>query len=165
MDALDRKIVAELRADGRLTNVELAERVGLTPAPCLRRVRRLEAEGVIVGYTALVDPVSMGHAFEVLVNIDLRHKDRASVERFETEISAFDEVIEVRRMFGLPDYVVRVGTPDLEAFEVFVTADLEGIPGIARVDSHLTMKIVKSPVSVGRPALTGPRRSSGAAGR
>ena len=157
MDATDRKIIAELRADGRLSNVELAERVALTPAPCLRRVKRLEDDGVIVGYTALLDPVAMGHAFEVLVNVDLTHKDRDTVERFEADVAALDEVIEVRRMFGLPDYVVRVGTPDLETFEAFVTAGLGAVPGIAKVDSHLTMKVVKSPDrpttrTAGRPA-------------
>jgi DNA-binding Lrp family transcriptional regulator len=145
MDATDRRIIAELRANGRLSNVELAERVGLTPAPCLRRVKRLEDDGVIVGYTALVDPIAMGHAFEVLVNVDLTHKDRDTVERFEAEVAALDEVIEVRRMFGLPDYVVRVGTPDLDTYEAFVTAGLGAVPGIAKVDSHLTMKVVKSP--------------------
>ena len=145
MDATDQRIVAELRANGRLSNVELAERVGLTPAPCLRRVKRLEDDGVIIGYTALLDPVAMGHAFEVLVNVDLTHKDRDAVARFESEVAALDEVVEVRRMFGLPDYVVRVGTPDLETFEAFVTAKLGAVPGIAKVDSHLTMKVVKSP--------------------
>ena len=99
---------------------------------------------MIVGYTALLDPVAMGHAFEVLVNVDLHHKDRDTVERFEAEVAALDEVTEVRRMFGLPDYVVRVGTPDLESFEAFVTAGLGAVPGIAKVDSHLTMKVVKS---------------------
>lgn len=145
MDAVDWNIVAELRADGRLSNVELADRVGLTPAPCLRRVKRLEDEGVIVGYTALLDPVAIGHAFEVLVNVDLTHKDRQTVERFEAEAAALDEVIELRRMFGLPDYVLRVGTPDLDTFENFVTARLGALPGIGKIDSHLTMKVVKSP--------------------
>jgi DNA-binding Lrp family transcriptional regulator len=156
MDAPDRRIIAELRADGRLSNVELAERVGLTPAPCLRRVKRLEDDGVIVGYTALLDPVAIGHAFEVLVNVDLTHKDRDTVERFEAEVAALDEVIEVRRMFGLPDYVVRVGTPDLDTFEAFVTAGLGAVPGIAKIDSHLTMKVVKSP---DRPTASSARRS------
>jgi DNA-binding Lrp family transcriptional regulator len=145
VDAIDRKIIAELQADGRLSNVELADRVGLTTAPCLRRVKRLEEDGVIVGYTALLDPVAMGHAFEVLVNVDLTHKDRDTVERFEAAVAALDDVIEVRRMFGLPDYVVRVGTPDLDTFEAFVTAGLGAVPGIAKIDSHLTMKVVKSP--------------------
>ncbi len=145
MDATDRRIIAELRANGRLSNVELAERVGLTPAPCLRRVKRLEDDGVIVGYTALLDPVAMGHAFEVLVNVDLTHKDQETVQRFEAEVAALDEVIELRRMFGLPDYVARVGVPDLETYERFVTDGIGGVAGIARVDSHLTMKVVKSP--------------------
>ena len=158
MDAIDERIIAELRADGRLSNVELAGRIGLTPAPCLRRVKRLEDDGVIAGYTALLDPVAMGHAFEVLVNVDLTHKDRDSVARFETAIAALDEVIEVRRMFGLPDYVVRVGTPDLDTFEAFVTARLGAVPGIAKVDSHLTMKVVKSPDR--RPASGGTRRAA-----
>ncbi len=152
MDAIDRKIIAELQADGRLSNVELADRVGLTTAPCLRRVKRLEDDGVIVGYTALLDPVAMGHAFEVLVNVDLTHKDRDTVERFEAEVAALDEVIELRRMFGLPDYVLRVGTPDLDTFEAFVTAGLGAVPGIAKVDSHLTMKVVKSPERPAAPA-------------
>jgi DNA-binding Lrp family transcriptional regulator len=156
MDATDQKIIAELLADGRLSNVELAERVGLTPAPCLRRVKRLEDDGVIIGYTALLDPVAMGHAFEVLVNVDLTHKDRDTVERFEAEVAALDEVIEVRRMFGLPDYVVRVGTPDMNTFEAFITAGLGTVPGIAKIDSHLTMKVIKSP---DRPTASTARRS------
>jgi hypothetical protein len=88
--------------------------------------------------------------------VDLSHKDRDTVERFEAEVAALDEVIEVRRMFGLPDYVVRVGTPDLDTFEAFVTAGLGAVPGIAKVDSHLTMKVVKSPE---RPAASAARRS------
>ncbi len=158
-DDLDRAIIQELQREGRLTNQELALRVGLTPAPCLRRVKRLEADGVITGYTALLDPVAMGHAFEVLVNVDLTHKDRDTVERFESEVAALDEVIEVRRMFGLPDYVVRVGTPDLDTFEAFVTARLGGVPGIAKIDSHLTMKVVKSPDR--RAARGKPGRAAG----
>src|SRR3712207_4347926 len=97
----------------------------------------------------------MGHAFEVLVNVDLTHKDRDTVERFEANVSALDEVIEVRRMFGLPDYVVRVGTPDLETFETFVTAGLGAVSGMDKIDSHLTMKVVKSPDRPQRPAAVG----------
>jgi DNA-binding Lrp family transcriptional regulator len=145
MDAIDRKIVAELMRDGRISNVELADRVGLTPGPCLRRVQRLQAEGVITGYAARVHPAAIGRDFEVLVNIDLTFKDRRSVELFEESIVKFDEVIEVRRMFGLPDYFVRVATPDLESYEAFVSTRLTDVPGLAKIDSHLTMKTVKSP--------------------
>ena len=97
----------------------------------------------------------MGHAFDVLVNVDLTHNDRDTVARFEAEVATMEEVLEDRRMFGLPDYVIRVGTPYLDAFEAFVTARLGAVPGIAKVDSHLTMKVVKSPE---RPAAPASRR-------
>jgi len=146
MDRTDRAIIEHLRRDARLPNTELADRVGLTPAPCLRRVRHLEQAGVITGYHARVDPRTVGRGFEVLVNVDLARKDRGTVEQFEARVAAFDQVIELRRMFGLPDYFLRIATADLEGFEAFVTHDLEDIPGIARVDSHLTMKIIKTRV-------------------
>lgn len=143
MDRIDRAIVEQLRADARLTNTELADRVGLTPAPCLRRVRRLEQDGVISGYHARVDPAKTGRAFEVIVNVDLAAKDRATVARFEEQVAGYPEVVEFRRMFGLPDYFLRIATADLGSFERFVTDRLEDTPGVGRVDSHLTMKTIK----------------------
>jgi DNA-binding Lrp family transcriptional regulator len=77
--------------------------------------------------------------------IDLTHKDRKTFERFEQSVAAFDEVVEVRRMFGLPDYFVRVATADIASYEAFVSTRLGDVPGIARIDSHLTMKAVKAP--------------------
>jgi DNA-binding Lrp family transcriptional regulator len=145
VDATDRKIIAELQRDGRLSNVELADRVGLTPAPCLRRVKRLEDQGVILGYAARIDPHSTGRGFEVLVNVDLTRKDRATFEAFEAAVAAFDEVTELRRMFGLPDYVLRVATASITSYETFVSTQLGDVPGILRLDSHLTMKTIKSP--------------------
>jgi DNA-binding Lrp family transcriptional regulator len=145
VDTVDRKIVAELVRDGRLSNVELADRVNLTPGPCLRRVQRLQADGVITGYTARVNPAAIGRSFEVFVNVELALKDRHTVEEFEESIAKFDEVIEVRRMFGLPDYFVRVAVADLESYEAFVSTRLTDVPGVARIDSHLTMKTVKAP--------------------
>ncbi len=129
----------------RLSNTFSRGRVRLTAGPCLRRGKRLQDDGVIVRYTAVIDPVAMGRAFEVLVNVDLTHKDNETVQRFESEVAALDEVVELRRMFGLPDYVVRVGTPEVDTLEAFVTERLGAVPGIAKVDSHLTMKVVKSP--------------------
>jgi DNA-binding Lrp family transcriptional regulator len=145
MDAVDRRIIAELQRDGRLSNVELADRVGLTPAPCLRRVKRMESEGVIVGYTALIDPEAIGRGFEVLVFLDLTHKDRATFEAFEAAVAALDEVTEVRRMFGLPDYLIRVATASLEGFETFLSTRLGSLPGVSKLDSHITMKLIKAP--------------------
>ncbi|MCA0294836.1 MAG: Lrp/AsnC family transcriptional regulator [Actinobacteria bacterium] len=143
MDRLDRAILAELRREGRLSNQELADRVGLTPAPCLRRVRRLEAEGVITGYSARIDPAAVGRAFEVMIHADLVAKDLATVQSFEDRISAMDEVAELRRMFGLPDYFIRVQVADAEAYERWLTTKLIGDPAIARVDSRITMKLIK----------------------
>lgn len=127
-----------------MSNQELASRVGLTPAPCLRRVRRLEADGVITGYVATIDPAAFGRSFEVLINADLVAKDLATVERFERRVAAMDEVVELRRMFGLPDYLIRVQVADLAAYERWLTLQLMGDPAIARVDSRLTMKLVKT---------------------
>jgi DNA-binding Lrp family transcriptional regulator len=146
MDTIDLQIIAELQRDGRLSNVELADRIGLSPAPCLRRVRRLESEGVILGYAARIDPRAVGRGFEVVLNIDLTRKDRATFEAFEAAVAAFDEVTEVRRMFGLPDYVLRVATDSIESYEVFLSSRMGDVPGVDKLDSHITMKLIKSPL-------------------
>jgi DNA-binding Lrp family transcriptional regulator len=150
MDKLDRAIVAELERDGRLTNLDLASRVGLTPAPCLRRVRRLEEDGVITGYTAVIDQDSIGRGFEVIIHADLVAKDLATVEAFEDRVAAMSEVAELRRMFGIPDYVIRVQVADLAAYERWLTTELMGDPAIARVDSRITMKTIKTDRGEGR---------------
>ena len=150
MDKLDRAIVAELQRDGRLTNLDLASRVGLTPAPCLRRVRRLEEDGVITGYTAVIDQDSIGRGFEVIIHADLVAKDLATVEAFEDRVAAMSEVAELRRMFGIPDYVIRVEVADLAAYERWLTTQLMGDPAIARVDSRITMKTIKTDRGAGR---------------
>lgn len=154
MDAVDRQIIAELQRDGRLSNVELADRIGLTPAPCLRRVKRMESDGVIVGYTAQVNPHAIGRGFEVLVFVDLTRKDRATFEAFEASVAALEEVIEVRRMFGLPDYLIRVATASLESFEAFLSTRLGELPGVDKLDSHITMKLIKAPEHQIEPTRT-----------
>jgi DNA-binding Lrp family transcriptional regulator len=143
MDALDRAILRQLQTDGRLTNVDLAERVRLSPSPCLRRVRALEHAGVIRGYHADIDPEAAGRGFEVTVHVELTLKDRATVESFEAGIADLPEVIECRRMFGLPDYIVRVAVADQAAYESFYMNKLAELPGLARVNSQFTMKMVK----------------------
>jgi DNA-binding Lrp family transcriptional regulator len=143
MDGVDRAILRHLQDDGRLTNVELADRVRLSPSQCLRRVRVLERAGVIRGYRAELDPAAVGRGFEVTVHVELTLKDRATVEAFEAGIEALDEVVECRRMFGLPDYVIRVAVADQGAYEVFYMNELAGLPGLARVNSQFTMKTVK----------------------
>ncbi|HEX2072936.1 MAG TPA: Lrp/AsnC family transcriptional regulator [Geodermatophilus sp.] len=143
LDRVDRDILFHLERDGRLSNVELASRVGLTPPPCLRRVKRLEAEGVIAGYRAVIDPRAAGRAFEVIVAFDIAANDRRTVEEFEAAVVAFDEVISVRRLFGKPDYFVQVAVADAEAFEAFQMSKLIGLPAVSRAVSHQTMKRLK----------------------
>ena len=143
MDPIDRAIIHELRSDARLTNVELAERISLSPSACLRRVRALEAAGVIRGYHADVDPAAMGRGLEIEVMIELTHKDRATVETFERRIAEMEPVTECRRMFGVPDYLVRVAVEDTVAYEAFYMNELAELPGIGRVSSQFTMKLVK----------------------
>ena len=143
MDGVDRDILRHLQADGRLANVELAERVRLSPSSCLRRVRALERAGVIRGYQAEIEPGAVGRGFEVTVHVELTLKDRATVEAFERRIAGFEEVVECRRMFGLPDYVVRVAVADQAAYEAFYMNKLAELPGLARVNSQFTMKTVK----------------------
>ena len=143
MDDLDRAIVELLQREGRLSNQDLAARVGLTPAPCLRRVRRLEAEGAITGYSAVVDPTALGRGFEVIIHADLVAKDLATLEAFEERVAAMKEVAELRRMFGIPDYLLRVQVAGLPAYERWLTTQLMGDPAIARVDSRITMKLLK----------------------
>ena len=144
MDVLDRAILHHLQTDGRLTNVELAERVRLSPSSCLRRVRALEQAGAIRGYHADIDPVAVGRGFEVTVHVELTLKDRDTVEAFEAGIASFEEVVECRRMFGVPDYVIRVAVSDPAAYEAFYMAKLAQLPGLARVNSQFAMKVVKS---------------------
>jgi len=144
MDSIDHAIVAELRDDARLSNVALAERVGLTPGPCLRRVQRLESDGVIVGYRALISPVAVGRGFEVILDVDLTNFDRGSVERFERAMAGFDEVLELYRLFGSPDYFVRVAVRDVQQYETFLTERVLTIPGIQKVSSRFPMKVIKS---------------------
>ncbi len=143
VDQLDRAIIAELQRDGRLTNQELAARIGLTAAPCLRRVRRLEESRIITGYVAVVDQVAVGRGFEIIINADLIAKNAASVEEFEARLMAMDEVVELRRMFGLPDYIIRVRVADADEYERWLTTRLMSDPAIARVDSRVTMKTLK----------------------
>ncbi|MFB6981713.1 Lrp/AsnC family transcriptional regulator [Streptomyces scopuliridis] len=144
IDRIDSEILFQLCQDGRLTNVELARRVGLTPPPCLRRVKRLEEAGVITGYRAVVDPEALGRGLEVLIDVEVSANDRKTFEEFENTVASFDEVIEFRRMFGRPDYFVRVAVADHAAYEAFLTGKLSGLSCVLRLESHLTMKNIKT---------------------
>ncbi|MFE7211996.1 Lrp/AsnC family transcriptional regulator [Streptomyces sp. NPDC001698] len=144
LDAIDREILFQLGRDGRLTNVELAKRVGLTPPPCLRRVKRLEEAGVITGYRAAISPEVVGRGLEVLVDIEVSANNLQTIKALEDTLSSYEEVVELRRMFGQPDYFLRVAVTDQAAYEAFLIGKLTGLPGVLRVQSHLTIKKIKA---------------------
>ena len=143
MDPIDRAILSHLQEDGRLSNVELAERVRLSPSACLRRVRNLEVAGVIQGYHAVIDPAAVGRGFQITVHATLILRNRETIEAFEAAVSALDEVIECRRMYGDPDYLIRVAVSDSEAYERFLMTKFADLPGLARMTSQFTMKTIK----------------------
>lgn len=143
LDAIDRAIIAELSEDGRLSNTELARRVRLTPAPCLRRVQRMERAGVIRGYHAAIDPKSVGRGFEVIVSVDIAVNDGQTIEDFEAAATALPEVVEVRRMFGQPDFYLRVLVADHEEYEALTLDKLSRLPALTRFVSHQTMRLSK----------------------
>jgi Lrp/AsnC family transcriptional regulator, leucine-responsive regulatory protein len=147
VDRIDRAIIEELSRNGRLSNVELAARINLSPSPCLRRVRALEESGAIRGYHAEIDPTALGRGFEVAVLVELHQKDRTTVQEFERKIAAMDAVLECRRMFGVPDYIIRVAVADAAAYEAFYMNELAELPGVGRVNSQFTMKLVKGGTS------------------
>ena len=151
MDAIDQKILAELQADGRLTVTQLAARVGLSLSPCHRRVRELERTGVITGYRASVSAEAIGLGFQALVFVTMRQEDRDTLLGFERAVAEIPNVIEAQRLFGDPDYLLRVVTADLEAYAALEDDTLAALPGVQRLTSTLIMKRVVSdrPMPVG----------------
>ena len=147
MDAIDRQIIRHLRQDGRISNQDLADRVGLSPSPCLRRVRALEAEGVLQGYTALIDEARLGFGVSVFVSVQLdRQVDRA-LETFEKAVQGFEEVVDCWLMTGNRDYLLRVATRDLADFEAFLTGRLTRVPGVANIESSIPLRRVKAGIA------------------
>ncbi|ATL66488.1 Lrp/AsnC family transcriptional regulator [Nocardia terpenica] len=142
MDAIDRKILAELQGDGRLSITDLAARVGLSVSPTHRRLRELERDGVIRGYRALVDPDKLGLSFEALVFVTMRQEDRDTLIAFEEALAAIPNVIAAQRLFGDPDYLVQIRTRDLAAYAELEDSTLAALPGVQRLNSTLVMKRV-----------------------
>jgi DNA-binding Lrp family transcriptional regulator len=143
VDHIDRAIIIELQRNGRLTNIELADRVGLTPSPCLRRVKQLETSGVIRGYTALVAPAAIGRSYEPLVWVTLSRVTRESLSEFENAVQAVDDVVEAMRMMGQPDYLLRIATANADSFEILYMDHLASLPHVQTLTSQLAMKTVK----------------------
>jgi len=144
LDAKDLQIVRALQADGRLSNLDLAGKVNLSPSPCLRRVRLLEAAGVIRGYAADVDPKAVGLRITAFIRITLNRHDRDAVGSFEAKVQDIEEILDCYLMTGEADYLLRVMVPDLDAYESFVRHRLHRIPGIASITTSLVYGRVKA---------------------
>jgi DNA-binding Lrp family transcriptional regulator len=142
VDALDRKILAELQHDGRLSVTELAERIGLSVSPCHRRLRALEQAGAISGYRAHLNAGALGLTFEALVFVTMHGADRTTVDAFEQAVAGIPHIQQAQRLFGDPDYLLRVVTRDLPAFQEIYDDELATLPGVQRLRSTLVMKTV-----------------------
>lgn len=142
MDATDRKILALLQADGRATLTELAARVPLSVSRCQRRVRALEDAGVIRGYHADIDPDRVGLGFLATVFVTMAHEDRATVAAFEDALGDVDAITSAQRLFGEPDYLLRIAVTDTAAYQRLYDETLAALPGIQRLTSTLVMRDV-----------------------
>ncbi|MBV1691186.1 Lrp/AsnC family transcriptional regulator [Novosphingobium sp. G106] len=142
LDALDRQILAQLQVDGRMSNQELSERIGLSPSPCLRRLRQLEAGGVIQRYVALVDPETVGLGVTAFVRVRLDQQDDRHLAVFEAAVAEIPEVMECYLMTGEADYQLRVLVGSLGEFEDFLRHRLTRIAGVAQVTSSFALRPV-----------------------
>jgi Lrp/AsnC family leucine-responsive transcriptional regulator len=143
LDAIDRKILQQLQADGRMSLADLAAKVGLSASPCLRRVRMLEKAGVIARYVAVLDQRAVGLPVSVFVSIRLEKQKQDALDRFAKAIARWPEVLECYLMTGPRDYWLRVVVPDLAAYETFVKQKLTRLEGIASIESSFALEQVK----------------------
>lgn len=145
LDEFDRKILDAMQRNGRLTIVQLSEQVGLSTTPCQRRLKRLEDEGYIQGYTALVDPLKLNYQMNVFVSVKLERQAEEFLERFEEAVSKMPEVMDSYLMSGGGrDYMLRVVAKDLISYERFLVDHLARVPGVANIDTSFSLKHVLS---------------------
>ncbi|MFP4137280.1 MAG: Lrp/AsnC family transcriptional regulator [Halomonas sp.] len=144
LDAIDRRILAALQRDARLTNVQLAEEVSLSPSPCLRRVRQLEAAGLIRGYHAELDRGGVGLGLTVFVGIKVERHHQAQADAFREAIVALPEVVSAHLVSGESDFLLQVVVADLAAYERFLTGTLLRLPGVTDIRSNFAIQTVKA---------------------
>jgi Lrp/AsnC family leucine-responsive transcriptional regulator len=159
LDAIDRRILAELQRDAKLTNVELARRVHLSPSPCLARVRALEQAGYIKRHVTLLDPRKLQLGVNVFIHVTLEKQIDQALATFEQTVCRFPQVMECYLMTGDADYLLRVVVADIDALQTFIVDELTPIPGIASIRSSFALKQVKyeTALPIGPP----PRRGGG----
>ena len=143
LDQIDRRLLAELQDEGRVTNVELAQRVGLTAPPCLRRVRSLEESGVIRGYHAELEPSKLGFSITVFALVSLKSQAEESLRQFEDVMRQLPEVRECHMLNGEIDFILKIVSKDLQSFQEFLTSKLTPAPNVASVKTSLTIRTAK----------------------
>lgn len=142
LDATDRRILGILQRDGRVTNADLSEQVNLSPSACHRRVQRLEEEGFIAGYVALLDAARMGRATTIFVEITLQGQSEELLEAFEREVARIPDLLECHLMAGTADYLLKIMAGDAEDYARIHRRFLARLPGVARMRSHISLRRV-----------------------
>jgi len=142
-DEADRRILRVLKSDARITNADLAERVGLSASPCLRRVRRLEEAGIIKGYGARIDPAVEGWTMASIVMVRLSRQNEDEIIMFEEAIRAWDEVAECHLVTGSPDYILKVMSAGLEDYERFIKQKIARLKCVASIETSMIMNSIK----------------------
>jgi len=143
LDRIDRQILALLQADGRMTNIALATQVGISPPPCLRRVRALEAAGLIRGYRADLAPEALGFPVTVFAQIGLQSQAEADLKAFEALVATWPEVREAHMLAGETDFLLKIVAPDWDSYQRFLSARLTAAPNVAHVKSALMLRVSK----------------------
>ena len=143
LDTIDRKILRALQADGKISVGELSEKVGLSPSPCARRIRLLEKAGIIKGYAAIVDQKRVGLPISAFASIKLERQREEDLDRFEEAVSRWPEVLDCYLMTGQRDYLMRIVTADLEAYERFIKDKLTRLENIASIETSFALGQVK----------------------
>lgn len=143
LDEIDRKVLRVLQRDGRCANSDLAHEVGLSPSPCLRRVKRLEEAGVVGRYVALLKPAAIGMSLEIFVRVTLDRQDTESVGTFTDQIQRAERVLECHMLAGDCDFLLRVVAADLAEYQQFVMNFLSQIPGVRNVKTEIPLETVK----------------------
>jgi len=150
-DAIDLKLLSELQENGRITNVELASKVGLTAPPCLRRMRTLELSGAIKGYHADIDPATLGYSIMVFAMVSLKSQAEADLRAFEEHVRSLPNVRECHMLNGEIDFILKIVAHDLQSFQEFLTSQLTAAPNVSSVKTSLTIRTAKDEPGVPIP--------------
>jgi DNA-binding Lrp family transcriptional regulator len=160
LDSVDRQILRELQADGRMTNVELSAKVGISAPPCLRRVRTLEEQGVIRGYHADIDPKALGYGLTVFAMVGLSSQAEADLRAFEERVKQLPQVLECHMLQGEIDFVLKCVATDLSSFQEFLTRELTSAPNVSSVKTAPVIRQGKAQLGVPIPSSE-PKSKSG----